>query len=75
MKKYALNLYECDKVIFARLRKDLGFYQTGNFGFCTINKNSMNALLPCCEKICPLNLKVSNLKVFDGKRMEVENVR
>lgn len=53
-----MDLYKCEKVVFVRLRKDLGFYQTGNFGFCTINKNSIGALLPCCEIVCPLDLKV-----------------
>lgn len=52
------SLYDCDKVIFVRLRKDLGFLHTGNYGFCGINKNSMKALQPCCEDLCPLSLKV-----------------
>lgn len=52
------DLHKCDKVLLVRLRKDMGFNKTGNYGFCTINKNSIGALQPCCEKLCPLHLKV-----------------
>jgi len=53
-----MNLHQCDKKIFVRLRKDLGFHDTGNYGFCTIHKNSMGALQACCETVCPRGLKV-----------------
>ncbi len=64
--KFGKSLYECDKVIFVRLRKDLGFLETGNYGFCSINKNSAEALQPCCEDVCPLGLKIDKvIKTFD----------
>ncbi len=53
-----MKLDDCKKKVFVRLRKDCGFNKTGNYGFCTINKNSMDAMQPCCEVLCPLGLKV-----------------
>ena len=68
------SLYECKKVIHVRLRKDVGFKETGNYGFCTINKNSMDALQPCCEILCPLGLKVSEENGKDVYEQFVEDM-
>lgn len=65
------SLYECKKVIYVRLRKDCGFDKTGNYGFCTINENSMNALQPCCENLCPLGLKVGEVSELNALRYHI----
>ena len=52
------KLHDCDDVVFVRLRKDCGFGETGNFGFCSISHNSMGSMQPCCEALCPKGKKI-----------------
>ena len=52
------DLHKCKTKTLVKLRKDCGFAESGIYTFCNINKNSIGALLPCCEKLCPLHKKV-----------------